>query len=746
MDPLYTSKRFPHKLLPTLAAALLVVFTGAVCSAQQIRWETDIEKASRTALETERLVWLHFEADWCVPCQRLETFVFSSTGVIRAIDQNVVAVKVDVDQAENLVKKMGVQRVPHDIIMTPAGRVIMSRSSPKTTAGYRKLISDLDRPLQQLNSGDRESLNFGIDQLHQIARSGASSEKLKESGFAVDGPTHAMAPQTIEGQRLARGFESAKRASAIRAERGAELKQKAKLFIASEERKLRQPKFAQNPFFKDKPTAASQDLKKPLMLKRDFDSATKNTKSFSALGGIAIAAPQQAMKANNFIPDSTGKKIATSSGLDNGDQDFLPPTPVKFGGKPTLAKAAQPALDTKPLATREEYLFSTDRLKTSAVVPNAQDRKTTLAGKVASAELADHLALPGLSQSSDLGPLDPPPKQVVTSTKRPSAAPPLANQFSNRPAHNRFEAQQQGSRNEFDLGGLKSDREALGFLANQQTKQKATVVAIPKAPPVVAGEVKVGQPSLNKKTSGVTVQGHLVPAAKPKAKFVATPKTRIDSMTPSPQRDGVALKNNSKSKTNDLSESRKYSRALQILANESRSKGNQSALQNLANPSAQQGEHSNPNSHLDRSAVAEKTTMVAPLPAEDRTNFALKGKCPVTLLTESRWIDGRSRVGCVHRNRVYLFASERHREVFQQNPDAFSPLLAGFDPVTYEKTKKLVDGEEKHGVFMGKVPNLRVVLFENAENRELFQSQPGQYLNLIRRAMTDAAPKATKLR
>ena len=124
----------------------------------------------------------------------------------------------------------------------------------------------------------------------------------------------------------------------------------------------------------------------------------------------------------------------------------------------------------------------------------------------------------------------------------------------------------------------------------------------------------------------------------------------------------------------------------------------------------------------------------------DRTQFCLMGKCPVTLMKEGRWQDGDPTFGIVHRDRTYLFASEAALNEFRSDPDVFSPLLAGYDPVLYHDGGELVDGLPKHGVFMGRLPNQRVVLFSNPTTRATFQANPQQYLETVRQAMNTAGP------
>ena len=132
----------------------------------------------------------------------------------------------------------------------------------------------------------------------------------------------------------------------------------------------------------------------------------------------------------------------------------------------------------------------------------------------------------------------------------------------------------------------------------------------------------------------------------------------------------------------------------------------------------------------------------------DEQQFALQGKCPVTLVTEGTWTDGDPRWGIVHRKRTYLFSSEENYLLFQKNPDDYSPLLAGYDPVVFYDTGELVAGKEENGVFMEKNTHQQIVLFTSTENREKFQANPQSYLRKVRQVVYTANKKAdaTKLK
>ena len=123
-------------------------------------------------------------------------------------------------------------------------------------------------------------------------------------------------------------------------------------------------------------------------------------------------------------------------------------------------------------------------------------------------------------------------------------------------------------------------------------------------------------------------------------------------------------------------------------------------------------------------------------------DFALHGKCPVSLIKDGKWVEGDAQWGIVHRDRTYLFSSKENYELFKSNPDRFSPLLSGYDPVIFHEQGKLMDGLEENGVFMGKGEEQHIVLFENQQTRAKFQANPTLYLDTVRQAVYLASRQA----
>jgi thiol-disulfide isomerase/thioredoxin/YHS domain-containing protein len=110
------------------------------------------------------------------------------------------------------------------------------------------------------------------------------------------------------------------------------------------------------------------------------------------------------------------------------------------------------------------------------------------------------------------------------------------------------------------------------------------------------------------------------------------------------------------------------------------------------------------------SEQSEQETVVA-LPCLD-------GFCPVAL-RQQQWIAGDSQYSVRHLGKLYTLSSRSAVEAFLQNPDAYAPLLSGFDPLVLLYQGELVEGSTQHGLFEGNTG--QVLLFSSAESKNEFQ-------------------------
>ena len=143
----------------------------------------------------------------------------------------------------------------------------------------------------------------------------------------------------------------------------------------------------------------------------------------------------------------------------------------------------------------------------------------------------------------------------------------------------------------------------------------------------------------------------------------------------------------------------------------------------------------------DATSSKQSVTNTSAVAVSNLPTVALDGDCPVSLMITSQWVKGDSKFGCVHRGRIYLFASQECQDTFLKDPDLYSPLLAGFDPVIYQEESMLVEGQKAHGVFMSRQGRQHVVLFRDEATRAKFRANPAIYLECIRTATENADEK-----
>ena len=82
--------------------------------------------------------------------------------------------------------------------------------------------------------------------------------------------------------------------------------------------------------------------------------------------------------------------------------------------------------------------------------------------------------------------------------------------------------------------------------------------------------------------------------------------------------------------------------------------------------------------------------------------------------------NGRSAFGMQHHGRTYLFAGPEEQQKFLANPDRFSPVMSGDDPVLALDQGQHVAGSRMYGVSYAD----HVYLFTSEQTLQMFQQNP----------------------
>jgi thiol:disulfide interchange protein len=99
-----------------LLIAAVVLYVRAANAKDRVAWRTDVASAKAA----NKPLMLYFTADWCGPCQTLKRTTWANADVAAALD-DVIPLKVDVDQNQSLAMEYGAYAIPSVVMETSTG-------------------------------------------------------------------------------------------------------------------------------------------------------------------------------------------------------------------------------------------------------------------------------------------------------------------------------------------------------------------------------------------------------------------------------------------------------------------------------------------------------------------------------------------------------------------------------------------------------------------------------------------------
>jgi len=133
--------RSPARLL---MAFLITQVVGGLCLAAPVHaspWLHDFAQAEAQAKRLGKPMLLHFHASWCGPCRRMEAEVLNSPELQAFLSQKVVAVKIDFDRHPDIGRRFNVQALPHDLLISPEGRILSRTEGYQTKSAYLATVT-----------------------------------------------------------------------------------------------------------------------------------------------------------------------------------------------------------------------------------------------------------------------------------------------------------------------------------------------------------------------------------------------------------------------------------------------------------------------------------------------------------------------------------------------------------------------------------------------------------------------------
>lgn len=158
------------KQLILMVAAFIIGLSSIQAEKNQLNYyEGDLQSAKNKANIEQKMVFVKFYADWCVPCKWMDETTFSDPSIVGKINQNFVPLKVNIDDFDGfaLRQKLGVTVLPTIIVYDSNGKMINRIEETLPTSKMHneldKVIAKNGKPvIHKVNKSPKKTLNTAI--------------------------------------------------------------------------------------------------------------------------------------------------------------------------------------------------------------------------------------------------------------------------------------------------------------------------------------------------------------------------------------------------------------------------------------------------------------------------------------------------------------------------------------------------------------------------------------------------------
>ena len=171
---------------------ITAIATLTVVSAAQaeIPWQVQLSEAHAKASREGKPLLLHFYAEDCVWCEKLEKGAFASPIVAEAINASFIPVKVHANTSPSLAKMFKVDKFPTDVVVTQSGKTVSHAVSPQDVDRYVEMLQNSLVSLEEISDQEIDKNETPLEESEQkstlaIAQGTAEAESVSD----LDGET-----------------------------------------------------------------------------------------------------------------------------------------------------------------------------------------------------------------------------------------------------------------------------------------------------------------------------------------------------------------------------------------------------------------------------------------------------------------------------------------------------------------------------------------------------------------------------
>ena len=119
---------------------------NAVYASGSLKWHSYEEGKVLARIEKKKM-FLHFYADWCGFCLKMNKETFKNATVVSDLNKNFIAIRVDFDKETAIAQKYGVMGLPANWFLTETGQPIVSIPgyiAPEAMLGLLREVNDVE--------------------------------------------------------------------------------------------------------------------------------------------------------------------------------------------------------------------------------------------------------------------------------------------------------------------------------------------------------------------------------------------------------------------------------------------------------------------------------------------------------------------------------------------------------------------------------------------------------------------------
>jgi YHS domain-containing protein/thiol-disulfide isomerase/thioredoxin len=106
------------------------------------------------------------------------------------------------------------------------------------------------------------------------------------------------------------------------------------------------------------------------------------------------------------------------------------------------------------------------------------------------------------------------------------------------------------------------------------------------------------------------------------------------------------------------------------------------------------------------------------------SSLGMKGYSPVALSMSRQWVRGNQHYSVEYRGIVYFMTTAQEQTQFRDKPDRYAPQILGCDPVILDIADRAVPGDIRYAAFF----DGELYLFVSERSRQLFKQDPRRFI------------------